>query len=170
MGGKPIPIPSKPAAKKRGRQSAGRTGTSNGGAAKKHGQSGDRGSGEADASTKWKKNTDSNHNDELNSPNRDEYTEILGPDEWTPPRATNGAWEESVQTVETVEADNDGALWVFLSWNEKNEEGRFLRNKVKATICYKACPQKVCLRSVLTRSSRGSLFLIQMLKFFESHL
>ncbi|MCJ1347964.1 hypothetical protein MMC31_006194 [Peltigera leucophlebia] len=151
VGGKPTPAPSKPTAKKRGRQSVARNNTPNGGAAKKHRKSGDYRSGEADASTKKKKSPASNHDDELNSPNLDEYTDILGPEEWTPPRASNGAWEESVQTVETVEADNDGVLWVFLSWNEKNKEGRFLRNKVKATICYKACPQK-------------------MLKFFERHL
>lgn len=156
MGGKPK---SKPPAKKRGRQSAGQASTPNGGAARKQRNSGGHRSGEADASTKKKKSDTSNHDNDLNSPNPDEYTDILGPDEWTPPRASNGAWEESVQTVETVEADNDGVLWVFLSWNETNEEGRFLRNKVKATICYKACPQKVCFHSVLTRSSRGSPFL-----------
>lgn len=155
MGGKPK---SKSPAKKRGRQSAGQASTPNGGGAKKQRNSGGHRSGEADASTKKKKSATSNHDNDLNSPNPDEYTDILGPDEWTPPRAYNGAWEESVQTVETVEADNDGVLWVFLSWNEKNEEGRFLRNKVKATICYKACPQKVCLHSVFTRSSRGSPF------------
>lgn len=158
MGGKPNPILPKSAAKKRGRQSAGRTSTPNGGTAKKQRKSGDRRSGGADASAKKKKEAASSNDDELNSPKSDEYTDLLGSDEWTPPRPSNGAWEESVQTVETVEADNDGVLWVFLSWNKKNEEGRFCRNKVKATICYKACPQKVCIHSVLTRSSRGSLF------------
>lgn len=150
MGGKPTPYPSRPTAKKRGRQSAGRTSTLNGGAAKKQRKSGDR--SEADASA-----IKSSDDDDVNSPDPDEYTDILGPDEWTPPKASDGSWEEPVQTVETVEADDDGMLWVFLSWNLKNEDGRFLRNKVKATTCYKACPQKVCLHSVLTRSSRNSL-------------
>lgn len=150
MGGKPTAVIAKPTAKKRGRQSVARTSTSNGDAAKKHRKSGDHRSGKADASTKKKKSTASNHDDELNSPNPDEYTDILGPDEWAPPRASNGAWEESVRTVETVEADSDGVLWVFLSWNKKNEEGRFLRNKAKASACYKACPQQVFLHSVLT--------------------
>lgn len=150
MGGKPTPYPSKPTAKKRGRQSAGRTSTLNGGAAKKQKKSGDR--SESDASARK-----SNNDDDLNSPGPDEYTDILGPHEWTPPEASNGSWEEPVQTVETVEVGDDGMLWVFLSWNLKNEDGRFLRNKVKATTCYKACPQKVCPYLVLTRSSRNSL-------------
>lgn len=157
MGGKPTPLLSKPAAKKRGRQSAGRASTLNGGAAKKQRKSVDRNGGEADDSAKKKRSAASNDDDDLNSPDPDEYTDILGPDEWTPPKAFNGAWEQSVQTVETVESDSNGVLWVFLSWNEKNDEGRFLRNKVKASTCYKACPQKVCLHLVLTKSSKNSL-------------
>ena len=157
VGGKPTPLLSKPAAKKRGRQSAGRPSTLNGGAAKKQRKSVDRNGGEADDSAKKKRSAASNDDDDLNSPDPDEYTDILGPDEWTPPKAFNGAWEQSVQTVETVESDSNGVLWVFLSWNEKNDEGRFLRNKVKASTCYKACPQKVCLHLVLTKSSKNSL-------------
>lgn len=154
LGGKPTPLISKPAGKKRGRQSAGQTSTLNGSAAKKQKKSGERRSDETDTSAKKKKLVASNNDDDLNSTDPDEYTDILGPDEWTPPRASNGSWEVAVQTVETVEADNDGVLWVFLSWNIKNEDGRFLRNKVKATLCYKACPQKVSLHPFLTRSSK----------------
>lgn len=149
MGGKPTPDYPLPAAKKRGRQSAGRTSSLNGGAAKKQRTSGDR--SEADVSAR--KSSD----DDLDSLDPDDYTDLLGPDEWTPPIASSGSWEGPVQKVETVEADDDGKLWVFLSWNLKDEEGRFLRNKVKATTCYKACPQKVCLHLVLIRSSRNSL-------------
>lgn len=149
LGGKPIPLVSKPPAKKRGRQSAGRTSSLNRGAAKKQRKSGD--GSEADASAR------SNTDDDLNSPGPDEYTDILGPDEWAPPTASSGSWEEPIRTVETVEADDDGRLWVFLSWNLQNEDGRFLRNKVKATTCYRACPQKVCLHPVLIRSSRDLL-------------
>lgn len=163
MGGKPKST-AKPSAKKRGRQSAGQSSTPNGGRAKKQRNSGNHRSDEVDASAK-KKSATSNHDNDLNSPNPDEYTDVLGLDEWMPPRVFDGAWEESVQTVETVEADNDGVLWVFLSWNEKNEEGRFLRNKVKAATCYRACPQKVCLHSVLARSSRGSPFLSRCWNF-----
>lgn len=150
LGGKPIPLVSKPPAKKRGRQSTGRTSSLNGGAARKRRKSGD--GSEADASAR-RSNTD----DDLNSPGPDEYTDILGPDEWTPPTASSGSWEEPIRTVETVEADDDGRLWVFLSWNLQNEDGRFLRNKVKATTCYRACPQRVCLHPVLIRSNRDSL-------------
>lgn len=145
-----MPLLSMPTAKKRGRQSPGRTSSPNGGAAKKQRKSDDR--SEVDASARGR-NTD---DDDLPSPAPDEFTDILGPDEWTPPKASSGSWEEPVQTVETVEADDDGRLWVFLSWNLQNEDGRFLRNKVKATTCYRACPQKVCLHSVLIRSSRNS--------------
>lgn len=151
MGGKPIPEYPLPAAKKRGRQSAGRTSSLNGRAAKKQRRSGDR--SEADASARKSSNDD----DDVDSLDPDDYTDLLGPDEWTPPIAFSGSWEEPVQKVETVEADDDGKLWVFLSWNLKDEDGRFLRNKVKATTCYRACPQKVCLRLVLIRSSRNSL-------------
>lgn len=164
MGGKPKST-AKPSAKKRGRQSAGQSSTPNGGRAKKQRNSGNHRSDEVDASTKKEKSATSNHDNDLNSPNPDEYTDVLGLDEWMPPRVFDGAWEESVQTVETLEADNDGVLWVFLSWNEKNEEGRFLRNKVKAATCYRACPQKVCLHSVLARSSRGSPFLSRCWNF-----
>lgn len=157
MGGKPTPLLSKTAARKRVRQSASRTSTLNGGAAKRQRKSGGRRSGEADASATKKNLVASNDDDDLTSPDPDDYTDILGPDEWKPPRASSGAWEDSVKTVETVETDNDGVLWVFLSWNEKSEDGRFLRNKAKASLCYKACPQKVCFHSVLTRSSRNSL-------------
>lgn len=139
MGGKPTP---QTTAKKRGRQ----PGQINGGAAEKQ-------SGEADASAKSRKLAASANDDDSSSPDPDDYTDILGPDEWTPPRASHESWENSVQSVETVEADDDGVLWVFLSWNEKDEEGRFIRNKVKASTCYKACPLKVRFHSVLTRSS-----------------
>lgn len=146
-----MPLLSEPTAKNCGRQSAARASSLNGGAAKKQRKSDDRSEAGASAT---RSNTD---DDGLPSPAPDEYTDILGPDAWTPPKASSGSWEEPVQSVETVEADDDGRLWVFLSWNLQNEDGRFLRNKVKASTCYRACPQKVCLHPTLIRSSRNSL-------------
>lgn len=150
MGGKPKPDHRIPTAKKRGRPSAGRTSSLNGGPAKKQRRSGDH--SETDASAR----KSSDDGDDLNSLGPDDYTDLLGSDEWTPPIVSSESWERLVQKVETVEADDDGNLWVFLSWNLKDKDGRFLRNKVKATTCYKACPQLVCLHSVFIRSSRNS--------------
>ena len=79
MGGKPIPDPPKPTAKKGGRQSAGQTSTLNGDGAKKQKKFGDH--NEADASAKQKNLVDSNNDDDLNLPGPNEYTDILGPNE-----------------------------------------------------------------------------------------
>ncbi len=133
IGGKPI-SPQKSASKKRGRHSAGRKRTSEGVAAKKQKKSGDL----------ENENADGGDEDEKRTPDLLPEHEV-GLDDWRPPKASKGAWEGHVQTVDTVEADDRGVFWVYLSWYEKNKDGRFYRTKVKAAICYKACPQKVCL-------------------------
>lgn len=66
-----------------------------------------------------------------------------GSDKWLPPVPLAGNWDELVQDVETVEKDENGALWVYLLWNEKMIDGGSIRNKAPVRTCYKACPQKV---------------------------
>ena len=79
------------------------------------------------------------------------YTEV-GDDDWKPPAANAGSWDPLVQSVETVMREGeDGALWGYLIWNHKSEDGRFYRSKAKLSALYRACPQR-------------------MLHFYEKHL
>ncbi|KAL8740143.1 MAG: hypothetical protein Q9190_007124 [Brigantiaea leucoxantha] len=66
-------------------------------------------------------------------------------DIWKPPAPNKDAWEEKVQAVDTIEQDINGELWVYLVWNQKNEDGRCNRSKARLTTCKKACPQKMLL-------------------------
>lgn len=70
------------------------------------------------------------------------YTEV-GDDDWQPPKALDRAWDSAVQTVDTIEKDDQGQLWAYLVWSDKNEDGRFYRSKAKLATCNKACPQRV---------------------------
>lgn len=79
------------------------------------------------------------------------YTDA-GDDDWKPPNPTPGAWDPLVQSVDTVvRENNDGELWGYVIWNDKNEDGRVYRSKAKLPVIYKACPQR-------------------MLHFYEKHL
>lgn len=71
------------------------------------------------------------------------YTDA-GDDDWKPPPANAGAWDPLVQSVDTVvRENNDGELWGYVIWNDKNEDGRFYRSKAKLPVIYRACPQRV---------------------------
>lgn len=70
------------------------------------------------------------------------FTEV-GADDWKPPKANSGAWDNEVQNVDTIEKDDQGELWAYLVWNDTNEDGRFYRSKAKLAVCNKACPQRV---------------------------
>lgn len=72
------------------------------------------------------------------------FTEV-GEDEWEPPKPLDRAWDSAVQSVDTIEKDDQGELWAYLLWNDKNEDGRFYRSKARLAVCNKACPQRVCI-------------------------
>ncbi|MCJ1301715.1 hypothetical protein MMC08_004516 [Hypocenomyce scalaris] len=73
-------------------------------------------------------------------------------DDWKPP---DGSWEDHIQTVETVEKDDDDNLWAYVVWNQRTSEGKFLRSRHPADkgerSCYEKCPKK-------------------MLQFYQRHL
>lgn len=128
IGGKPAAV-SKSASKKRGRQSSGReSGTPDITSAKKQ--------------KKARRKSALAKNDGTPEPPVG-YTTV-GDDDWQPPKAVKDAWEDGVQSVDTIEKDDEGDLWAYLVWNGKNEDGRYYRHKAKLAVCNKACPQKVC--------------------------
>ncbi|KAI4168484.1 MAG: hypothetical protein LQ343_006371 [Gyalolechia ehrenbergii] len=67
----------------------------------------------------------------------------VNPDTWKPPAPNDNAWDPLVMNVDTIEKDNNGELWAYLVWNEKNDDGRFNRSKARLSTCRKACPQKM---------------------------
>lgn len=67
----------------------------------------------------------------------------VNPDTWQPPAPLDNAWDPLVMNVDTIEKDNNGELWAYLVWNEKNDDGRFNRSKARLSTCRKACPQKM---------------------------
>ncbi|MCJ1316295.1 hypothetical protein MMC15_001616 [Xylographa vitiligo] len=72
-------------------------------------------------------------------------------DGWEPPKPLPGAWEEGVLTVQTIEGNDDGTKWAYLSWADEGTGAKKRQTKALLSTCYIACPQV-------------------MLKFFESHL
>ncbi|MCJ1291312.1 hypothetical protein MMC34_002855 [Xylographa carneopallida] len=72
-------------------------------------------------------------------------------DGWEPPKPLPGAWEEGVLSVQTIEGNDDGTKWAYLSWADAGIDGKKRQTKALLSTCYVACPQV-------------------MLKFFESHL
>ena len=50
---------------------------------------------------------------------------------WDPPAPNDNAWDPLVMNVDTIEKDSMGELWVYLVWNEKNDDGRFYRSKAR---------------------------------------
>ena len=85
------------------------------------------------------------------------FTEV-GEDNWKPPAAKEGSWDNLVQSIDTVVRENsDGELWGYLIWNEKNHEGRFYRSKAKLPVIYKACPQRVCVATHKSQAHYHSL-------------
>ena len=75
----------------------------------------------------------------------------VGDDEWQIPHPHPGAWDHQIDSIDTVEREENGQLWAYLVWGEKTEGGRFRRSKAKMEVVYTAAPQK-------------------MLKFYEQHL
>lgn len=127
LGGKPTKE-TKPATKKRGRQSTGAASEGNS-SAKRQKKPGRKSKGaSADGSTEPPAG----------------FTEV-GEDEWEPPKPLDRAWDSAVQSVDTIEKDDHGELWAYLLWNDKNEDGRFYRSKARLAVCNKACPQRVCI-------------------------
>lgn len=83
------------------------------------------------------------------------FTEV-GDDDWEPPKPLDRAWDSAVQSVDTIEKDDQGDLWAYLLWNDKNEDGRFYRSKARLPVCNKACPQRVCiLECIKSDPSKG---------------
>ncbi|KAL8911730.1 MAG: hypothetical protein Q9171_003122 [Xanthocarpia ochracea] len=135
-GGKPVPTPKepKPAGRKRGRQS---TGTINAPKKQKRG-------GRKSASAAQEDDDDATPEPPAG------YTDV-NPDTWKPPPPLDNAWEDLVMNVDTIEKDDNGELWAYLVWNQKNEDNRFNRSKARVPTCNKACPQR-------------------MLQFYEKHV
>lgn len=71
------------------------------------------------------------------------FTQV-GDDDWEPPAPNKDAWDPLVQSIDTIERDDDGELWAYLLWNDKNGDGRFYRSKARVPTCNQACPQRVC--------------------------
>lgn len=67
----------------------------------------------------------------------------VGDDDWEPPPPNKDAWDPLVQSIDTIERDDDGELWAYLLWNDKNGDGRFYRSKARVPTCNQACPQRV---------------------------
>ena len=72
-------------------------------------------------------------------------------DKWELPEPTPGAWENDVNSIETIEADDSGVKYAMLRWTAKDEHGRWRSVRAKLSTVYIACPQ-------------------QMLRFYENHL
>ena len=72
-------------------------------------------------------------------------------DKWELPEPTPGAWENDVNSIETIEADDSGVKFAMLKWTAKDEQGRWRSVRAKLSTVYIACPQ-------------------QMLRFYENHL
>ncbi|KAL8722285.1 MAG: hypothetical protein Q9225_001189 [Loekoesia sp. 1 TL-2023] len=123
IGGKPVPAP-KPAPKKRGRQSTG----SQVEPAKKQ--------------KKGRKSTSAIPDPDATPEPPVGFTDV-NPDTWKPPPPNDNAWDPLIMNVDTIEKDNNGDLWAYLVWNEKNDDGRFNRSKARLETCKKACPQKM---------------------------
>lgn len=135
LGGKPTPLSSKPVSRKRNRQSTGGSGTPDSTVAKKQKKSSGRKS----------KGTSAKEDEKTPEPPAG-FTDV-GNDNWTAPKPLSGAWDHHVQTVDTIEKDDQGELWAYLVWNDKNDDGRFYRSKAKLSTCNKACPQRVCVQT-----------------------
>lgn len=58
---------------------------------------------------------------------------------WAPPK---GSWEDQVQTVDTIEQDDKGALHVYLLWNDGT------KSKHSIERCYDKCPRTVRSQSI----------------------
>ena len=130
IGGKPTKE-SKPVTKKRGRQSAGAASEAPP-SAKRQKKPGRKSKGASADEDK----------DGTGEPPAG-FTEV-GEDEWEPPKPLDRAWDSAVQSVDTIEKDDQGELWAYLLWNDKNDDGRFYRSKARLAVCNKACPQRVC--------------------------
>ena len=70
-------------------------------------------------------------------------------DTWKPPLATPGAWEDEVLNIETIEGNDDDEKYAYLQWAAQDEKGKWRQSKAKLSTVYIACPQRVCLFSVL---------------------
>ncbi|KAL8930725.1 MAG: hypothetical protein Q9208_000266 [Pyrenodesmia sp. 3 TL-2023] len=131
IGGKPQPKAKepKPVGRKRGRQSTGSAVEP----VKKQQKKGRK-----STSTLQDNNDDNDDNDEFPVG----FTDV-NPDTWKPPQPNDNAWDPLLMQVDTIEKDNNGDLWAYLVWNEKNDDGRFNRSKARLNTCRKACPQKM---------------------------
>ncbi len=128
IGGKPT-VPSK-ISKKRGRQSLSGNGSTN------------------NTPKKQKRGRKSTHTLSLDqTPEPPTGFTQVGDDDWEPPPPNKDAWDPLVQSIDTIERDDDGELWAYLLWNDKNGDGRFYRSKARVPTCNQACPQRVCLPS-----------------------
>jgi chromobox protein 1 len=129
LGGKPV-AETKPATKKRGRQSTGGASEANQ-SAKKQKKAGRKSKSASRAA------------DGKATPEPPVGFTEAGEDDWVPPKPSDRAWDSAVQCVDTIEKDDHGDLWAYLLWNDKNEDGRFYRSKARLATCNKACPQRM---------------------------
>ena len=67
-------------------------------------------------------------------------------DDWKPPAATPGAWEDEVLNIETIEGNDDDEKYAYLQWAAQDEKGKWRQSKAKLSTVYIACPQRVCLQ------------------------
>lgn len=129
LGGKPI-AENKSASKKRARQSRG-SDTPDSSSTKKQKKAGRK---SKDAGVKLE--------DDAVPDGTLGFTEV-GDDDWKPPKVKKESWDDKVQSVDTIEKDDQGVLWAYLLWNDKSEDGRYYRSKAKLSSCKEACPQRV---------------------------
>ncbi|MCJ1387637.1 hypothetical protein MMC18_000480 [Xylographa bjoerkii] len=138
IGGRPAPTSSKSTStKKRGRQSTGKTDTPDNQPKKVK-------------TEEVPKKKDGRGRKRKSSPGVMDLDSTLK-DGWEPPKPLPGAWEEGVLSVQTIEGNDDGTKWAYLSWADEGTGGKKRQTKALLSTCYIACPQV-------------------MLRFFESHL
>ena len=129
IGGEPIPgVPKQSASKKRGRTSTANT---------------EGGTPAKDPAPKKQKRGRKRRDELPDDP-------IIA-DDWTPPPATPGAWENEVVAIETIEGSEGDEKYAWLRWTSKDENDKWRGSKAKLSTVYIACPQR-------------------MLKFYENHL
>ena len=64
-------------------------------------------------------------------------------DDWKPPLAIPGAWEDEVINIETIEGNDNDEKYAYLQWAAQDEKGKWRQSKAKLSTVYVACPQRV---------------------------
>ena len=128
IGGRPVK--GDPPAKKRGRQSTGKSNTPDTASKRTRTARSSTGAGSR------KKHVGKDQSEDLDIPDVD-------PD-WSPPASGPSTWENDVLSVETIEGDDEtDEMWAYLLWTAKGKDGNWIRTRAKLKTCYLCCPQRV---------------------------